>query len=1055
MAIRPTPSRAWTTCWVVAVLLAVAGCDRTAEEPPRAPPPETSRLRAALESEDAEAVRAHADAVASREHVSDLESALTLARAASAAFDRRWVEPRQAVAWAERAVEIADATSGVPDADHAEIVRAHGRILYRQGLYEECRASFERTLAMAESMHGPDAAAIAPDVTALANVLYLTGDEDGAEALYGRALRITETHLGRDHPEVAARLYNLYLIARGRDLDRAEALVNRARTIVERRDDCDPRTRLAVLRAVANVRAANGDYAEAWQLYETVIGLLRETPDADPAHESAAWTSLGVLQRKLGDLDTARASFETALAIIESVRAPDHAEVGYAVQNLAAVLADLGRTEEARKRFERAIAIREASGPPVALVAVLVRYGEFLADRGETEPARASLERALALSREIFAADDAHLTDALVQLGRVLADEGEPMAAARRLDEAVGILETIDPPGPRLSEALVTRAAATLDGATDATGMDDAIRGHALLVDHVRVTTTVLSERQALSYAGRLARARDVLLHAALRDGSRGDAGMAFDAVIRGRALVLDEIVSRSRAVLDADDSAVRDLATELGGVRARLAARTLDGPGHGSATAHARDLARLRETKERLERRLAERSAPYRESLRLRDASLAAVRRALPTDAALLSFVRFGPRSRRDDDGFRYVAFVARGDDRPVTMIDLGASDDVDAAVEAWHDRVAAPPAAIGSGEGAAERDARTAARDLASKIWDPVHAALGDAALVLIVPDGPLHHVNPTALVDADGTYLLENGPRFHLLSAERDVLRPASSEHPGHGLLLVADARFSAKGDSSATSRAASRTTIPCAEFRDVRFGRLPETAEEADRVAALWRAARPGEPIDRLTGEEASEGRLRDRVAGHRIVHLATHGFFLDDDCAQAAPGTRGIGGLTGGEDASRSPSNLPANPLLRAGLALSGANDRARATDPAGDGILTAEEVASLDIRGTEWAVLSACDTGAGSVVASEGVFGLRRAFQTAGARTVITTLWEAEDRAAREWMERLYRARLVDGQGTADAVRTATLEMLRERRTQGRAVHPFYWAGWVAVGDWR
>jgi CHAT domain-containing protein len=134
--------------------------------------------------------------------------------------------------------------------------------------------------------------------------------------------------------------------------------------------------------------------------------------------------------------------------------------------------------------------------------------------------------------------------------------------------------------------------------------------------------------------------------------------------------------------------------------------------------------------------------------------------------------------------------------------------------------------------------------------------------------------------------------------------------------------------------------------------------------------------------------------------------------------------------------------------------LAGANQRAHAGPDEEDGVLTAEEIATLDLSGVEWAVLSACDTGVGEVRAGEGVLGLRRAFQLAGARTLIMSLWSVEDESAREWMRALYEGRLTDGLSTADAVRHASLAVLNARRQRGETTHPFYWAAFVAAGDW-
>ncbi len=182
----------------------------------------------------------------------------------------------------------------------------------------------------------------------------------------------------------------------------------------------------------------------------------------------------------------------------------------------------------------------------------------------------------------------------------------------------------------------------------------------------------------------------------------------------------------------------------------------------------------------------------------------------------------------------------------------------------------------------------------------------------------------------------------------------------------------------------------------------------------------------------------------------MLHLATHGFFLNGDCTTAPLGTRGVGGLVA---AGR--QNAAENPLLISGLALAGANRRAAAGPDEDDGILTAEEVASLDLSGVEWAVLSACDTGVGEIRAGEGVFGLRRAFQVAGARTVVMSLWSVDDQATRAWMRALYEGRFQRRLSTADAVHEASLTLLRDRRAKGQSTHPFYWAAFVAAGDWR
>jgi CHAT domain-containing protein len=205
---------------------------------------------------------------------------------------------------------------------------------------------------------------------------------------------------------------------------------------------------------------------------------------------------------------------------------------------------------------------------------------------------------------------------------------------------------------------------------------------------------------------------------------------------------------------------------------------------------------------------------------------------------------------------------------------------------------------------------------------------------------------------------------------------------------------------------------------------------------------------------MTGRDASEGQFKRQAPGHRVLHLATHGFFLGNGCGSAIPATRSVGGLTSAQP-GRSGQDAEDNPLILSGLALAGANRRTATRAGEDDGILTAEEVTALNLEGVEWAVLSACDTGLGEVKAGEGVLGLRRAFQIAGARTVIMSLWSVEDQSTRNWMRALYEGRFERHLSTADAVHDASLRILQSRRAAGQSTHPFFWAAFVAAGDWK
>jgi len=307
----------------------------------------------------------------------------------------------------------------------------------------------------------------------------------------------------------------------------------------------------------------------------------------------------------------------------------------------------------------------------------------------------------------------------------------------------------------------------------------------------------------------------------------------------------------------------------------------------------------------------------------------------------------------------------------------------------------------------------------------------------------------------VGRDG-YLIESGLIFHYLSAERDIVPDKNPPKPGTGLLALGNPAYGGSGRAGGKALHVSgrgadpvHSTFDCLDFDSLHFGALPATGSEVLDITSLWGAR--GDAV-KLVGSRATEKAFKSTAPGRNVLHIATHGFFLG--MCSAAAGTRGIGG-TVLEDPRQRRKPDPRHPLLLAGLALAGANRRASVGPDEEDGILTAEEIAGLDLTGVQWAVLSACDTGNGRVVAGEGILGLQRAFQVAGARTVIMSLWAVDDKATRAWMKALYEGRLLHKMDTAMAVTAASMQMLRERRARARSSSPFYWAGFVASGDWK
>jgi CHAT domain-containing protein len=199
------------------------------------------------------------------------------------------------------------------------------------------------------------------------------------------------------------------------------------------------------------------------------------------------------------------------------------------------------------------------------------------------------------------------------------------------------------------------------------------------------------------------------------------------------------------------------------------------------------------------------------------------------------------------------------------------------------------------------------------------------------------------------------------------------------------------------------------------------------------------------VDVLTEDRALEEAVKG-VKAPRVLHLATHGFFLPD---QERP--KELGSPILGVEEGRPTQE---DPMLRSGVLLAGAEHAlsGAATPPdLEDGWLTASEAMGLNLHGTELVTLSACETGLGDVKAGEGVFGLRRALEVAGAEAVLMSLWAVPDRETQELMSSFYR-RWLSGHGKHQALREAQLEMRETVKTRYGRDLPYYWGAFVLVG---
>jgi CHAT domain-containing protein/tetratricopeptide (TPR) repeat protein len=903
-----------------------------------------------------------------------------------------------------------------------------GVLALQSGRGREARADYDAALLSIEKSVG----AVHPDYLWALNLKasYLQAMGEGGEArqLYVQVLAGRAALKMPPDPTEAWLLNNLAILleAEGRYLE-ADSLFTRSWEI--RRDQLGavPLTARSLVNR-GNLFFLKGDYAHAREFFEEAMRIFTAAElDRDP-DMARCLRLLGMVYFWTGDVVSAGEHLERARALLgERGRTADRLGVMTGLSYCALARGDAAGAER-WIRSGIALADGDSTVTTARRANLHIDLGRMLAARNDWDGSDRAFAAGMRLLEGETVPSALNLGCAAYELGEARLLAGRFREAATDLGRSLHWLEgKFEPDHPQLVLCWMglARASAALGRPDAAATM--ALRAHRLQLEQVRTNLASLTERHALLLAHSLDEATGLCL-ATATSGNPSHIMATWDAVAATRGLVQRELTGRRPAS--------RAAAARLDAARTRLANLYLRGPSGESDPAFAGLVAAARR-----ERESAERAALGTASLHAdradapRELPMAQLVDGLPTGAALVAFAltpdSLGPGVEAAEG--RYVAFVGRPG-RPPELVSLGRRADIDAAVSAWRAEAGDERHTLRDDPAAAERACAMAGARLRRAAWDPLAQAVEGASTVYLVPSGSLGLVSFAALPDTGGRFLAESSATFIVLDHERDC-RPQPTAS-GVGLLALGDPDFDCCADPLLAGRGTRRDAGDCRAIAEGRFTALPATREEVIELADRWRRTAPdGTTADVLLGPEASESPLRARAAGHRVLHLATHGFALGDDCRPRE--WRAAGVLKG---------------ALGSGLVLSGADHWSAGTANAADGLLTAEEVASLDLSGVDLAVLSACESGAGTATAWEGLIGLRRAFTIAGVRHLVVSLWSVGDREARDWIGAFYRGYLEERLSPPEAGRRAAVELLAARRGAGRSIHPFYWAGFLTVG---
>ncbi len=885
---------------------------------------------------------------------------------------------------------------------HAVTLKVLGELSRARALEEGVLDAFERSLP-------PDHPEVLWAMQNLAGTLHAQREFDRAASLQERVLEVRERTLPEDHPDrIAARSNLAGTMAMRGDLARARAIFESVLEAIERGLPEGHPELLKARQNLAAVAKAQGDFPRARALEESVLAAREASLPADHPHLLKTRQALAVTLKQLGDLARARVLEESVLDAFERTLTEDHPDLRGARQNLANTARLQGDLARARALDESVLAAQERllpAGHP-DLLAARENLAATLFEMGDLSRARAHFQDVLDALENRFPEDHPDVQSARLNLSVTLVSLG-----------AAGEM------APVLARAL------------------------AAAVQELR-SAGALAPREAQSVAAAQEHLVGVSLSlASLADGEPGFGESVFDWLETRRAFAAAPVsAGREETSPEIEElrRAVRELRARSADLVSDLGSRSAGEPPSSGAIAEA---ALRRDDAERdLVLALAARGIVPTE-VRLR--TLAPT---LGAEEAAVGFLRptlFEAEhiGRHELVGTPSLLAHVVLPDGALRRVDLGPLAPIQEATESWRAAMDAPTgrgvggvASGPSSEGGSPIDWGRRLREL---VVDPIRAAAPGARRWRVCLDGPLHLVPLDALPTEKGVLGDEIEVRHEVSFARRLRARAAPAGKPS--LLVIGGVDFGTEPAGASLAMAASPTVARSAgEPGFVHFGELAKTAEEARAIASDFETVFGEEPR-LLEGARATKAAVATAAPEARWLHLATHGYFSDAEVKVLGEPDRGERrSLWRRSTLEETVKGL--SPFTLCGLALAGAN---RGRDALGrvPGILTAEELAGLDLRNCELAVLSACETHVGLDRGASGMASLQAALHAAGARTAITSLWKVDDERTRELMTDFYRRLWVERSPVAVALWNAK----KAARAKGWPIRD--WSGWILTGD--
>jgi tetratricopeptide (TPR) repeat protein len=908
--------------------------------------------------------------------------------------------------------------------------------LYREmGEYAKAEPLFQQALRIRQQVLGPEHPSTATSLDNLAELYREMGEYAKAEPLYQQALRIRQKALGPEHPSTATILNNLAVLYKEMgEYAKAEPLYQQALRIDQKVLGPEHPSTTIDINNLAALYREMGEYAKAEPLFQQALRIDQKV--LGPEHPSTATSldNLAELYDEMGEYAKAEPLYQQALRIRQQVLGPEHPDTASSLNNLAALYGAMGAYAKAEPLYQQALRIdQKVLGPEhPSTASSLDNLAELYYEMGEYAKAEPLYQQALRIDQKVLGPEHPSTATDLNNLAELYYEMGEYAKAEPLYQQALRIdQKVLGPEHPSTAASLDNLALLYFDlGRIDeATALARQASAARLAILSKMLSFT--SEQQRLAYL-------DIFYPYGLFPFLKGTEADLAAAVLRYKGVVLDSIVE-DRLLAEAVEGSEDQKRVEQLNLDERQLGELLLQPAQKLSAETTRRIKSLEEEVEKIESELAQHVAGLGQARHALNVRVEQVQQTIPDDGALIEYLLYSDYLGKGKWEPRYGAVVLLSKGAPL-WIPLGKANEIEHLVRRYGVLVRGSPQ---------EEELSANLQGLYKALWAPIEQALPSQTIrAIISPDGELNFISFATLLDEEKRFIAEKYSVQYVASG-RDLLRELKPlrarevvlfANPDFGLgstpMLANTNNGSSRADSTLIRGSEKR------EIEDWHFESLTGTQKERDELIKKF-ADWGWTPIDFTKKKATKEALLK--VHSPYILHLATHGFFAKEDPTTAKAEPESL--LS--ERQSVTKSKFFRNPMHRSGLALAGAETtieawkRDEVPPVENDGILTAEDVSTLDLHGTWLVTLSACDTGSGQARAGEGVMGLRRGFIQAGTQNLLMTLWPISDEVTVQIMNDFYDAAHESGNAPEELakVQREWLVKLRTEKSLAQAVN--------------